>query len=324
MHAAPVVYADIRAADQRIADVVLRTPLINVPAIDKQLGARVLFKAEPLQRTGSFKFRGACNAVRAYRPDRVVAFSSGNHAQGVAAAAALAGIRATVVMPSDAPQIKIERTRSYGADVRLYDRYRELREEIGAQIADETGARLIKPYDDPFVIAGQGTVGLEMAEQALAQHLHPDLAVICCGGGGLIAGCSLALRARLPDIQIYAAEPEAFDDTRRSLAAGERQTNPPEARSICDALLASTPGELTFAINRETLNGGVTASDASVRRAVRLAAMELKLVVEPGGAIALAALLEGALDIGGKTVLVMLSGGNIDPSTLAEIVGGTG
>ena len=221
-------------------------------------------------------------------------------------------------MPADAPAIKLEHTRADGAEVRLYDRERESREAIGAAIAADTGAVLIRPYDDPDVIAGQGTVGLELAEQARAAGAIPDAALIPCGGGGLIAGCSLALTELCPGIEIFAVEPAAFDDTRRSLAAGARLSNPAGGRSICDALLAPCPGELTFALNRRLLAGGLAVSDAEVRRALGFAFRHLKLVVEPGGAVALAALLAGALEVRGRTVAVVLSGGNVDPAAFAQ------
>jgi threonine dehydratase len=221
-------------------------------------------------------------------------------------------------MPADAPAIKLENTRADGAEVRLYDRHGESREAIGAEIASRTGAALIRPYDDPRIIAGQGTAGLELAEQARALGAIPDAALIPCGGGGLIAGCGLALAELCPGIEIFAVEPAAFDDTKRSLAAGARLANPAGARSICDALLVPSPGELTFEINRRRLAGGLTVSDDAVLRAIAFAFRHLKLVVEPGGAVALAALLAGAFDARGRTVAVVLSGGNVDPALFAD------
>ena len=314
-------FADVAAAAERLARVVRATPLLESEALNALVGGRVLLKAEPLQHTGSFKLRGAYNAISQSAAPAVVAYSSGNHAQGVARAARLLGRQATVVMPSDAPAIKIANTRADGAEVRLYDRHRESREAIGAEIAARTGAVLIRPYDDPQIIAGQGTVGLELAEQARAAGAIPDAALIPCGGGGLIAGCSLALAELCPGIAIHAVEPAAFDDTRRSLAAGARVGNPEGGRSICDALLVPTPGELTFALNRHLLAGGLVASDAEVRRALAFAFAHLKLVVEPGGAVALAALLAGAFDARGRTVAVVLSGGNVDAALFAEALG---
>jgi threonine dehydratase len=318
--ALPIGLGEVREAAARLRGVALRTPLLRDTSLDALAGARLLIKVEPLQRTGSFKFRGAYNAIARSSAPAVVAWSSGNHAQGVALAAALLGKRATIVMPADAPRIKQERTRALGAEIVLYDRARQSREAIGAAIAERSGAAIVRPYDDPAVIAGQGTVGLEIVEQALEFGLVPDLAVICCGGGGLIAGCATALRALLPDIRVYAAEPEGHDDTARSLARGERVANPPGVRSICDALLAPEPGELTFAINRRLLAGGLVVSDAEVRRAMALAFAELKVVVEPGGAVALAAVLAGRIDCRGRTVAVVLSGGNVDPDLYARVL----
>jgi threonine dehydratase len=318
----PPKFADIEAAAERLRAVTVRTPLLESEALSERAGGRVLLKAECLQRTGTFKFRGAYNAISQVDAAAVVAYSSGNHAQGVAAAARLLGKAATIVMPADAPAIKIENTRAYSAEVRLYDRQRESRERIGAEIAARTGAALIRPYDDPRIIAGQGTAGLEVAEQARDRDVRLDLALVPCGGGGLIAGCALALTEAFPGIAIYAVEPAALDDTRRSLEAGDRQVNAPEANSICDALLVPTPGELTFAINRRVLAGGLTVSDDEVRGAIALAFRQLKLVLEPGGAIALAAVLSRKLSLSGRTAAVMLSGGNVDPALFAAAITG--
>jgi threonine dehydratase len=311
-------FADVEAAAGRLRGLAVPTPLLESETLNERVGGRVLLKSECLQRTGSFKFRGAYNAINHTDANAVVAYSSGNHAQGVARAARLLGRQATIVMPADAPAIKLEHTRADGAEVRLYDRQRESREAIGAAIAAERGAVLIRPYDDPCIIAGQGTVGLEVAEQARAAGAIPDAALIPCGGGGLIAGCSLALTELCPGIEIFAVEPAGFDDTRRSLAAGARVDNPAGAGSICDALLAPCPGELTFALNRRLLAGGLAVSDAAVSRAQGFAFRHLKLVVEPGGAVALAALLAGALEVRGRTVAVVLSGGNVDPAAFAQ------
>ena len=310
-------FVDIAAAAERLAGVVRTTPLLQSEALDALVGGRVLLKAELLQHTGSFKFRGAYNAISRSEAAAVVAYSSGNHAQGVARAARLLGRQATIVMPADAPAIKIESTRAHGAEVRLYNRNSESREAIGAELAASTGAALIKPYDDPLIIAGQGTAGLEIAEQARGLGLVPDAALIPCGGGGLTAGCSLALAELCPGIELFTVEPEGFDDTRRSLAGGARQSNPADGRSICDALLAPCPGEVTFEINRRLLAGGLAAGDDAAVRAMAFAFRHLKLVVEPGGAIALAALLAGAFEARGRTVAVMLSGGNVDPDVFA-------
>ena len=317
----PVTIADVEAAARRLAGVAVVTPLLESEALNERAGARLLVKAEPLQRTGSFKFRGAYNAIATLRPPAVVAYSSGNHAQGVAAAARLLGVPATIVMPADAPRIKLENTRALGARVVTYDRLKESREAIGAAIAAETGAVLIRPYDEPLVIAGQGTAGLELARQAAERGAALDTALVCCGGGGLIAGCALALKAARPDTAVYAVEPEGYDDTARSLAAGERVANPAPVPTLCDALLAPTPGEITFAINRRLLASGVAVSDAEVRAAMRLAFQHLKLVIEPGGAVSLAAALHGKLPLRGA-VGIVVSGGNVDPDLYAEILRG--
>ena len=324
LQASPPSFADVEAAAGRLAGHAVATPLLSSPALDRRVGGRVLLKAETLQRTGSFKFRGAYNRISQIpedaRPAGVVAYSSGNHAQGVAAAAALLGVSATIVMPEDAPAIKLANTRGYGAEVVLYDRFTEVREEICAEIAARRGATIVRPFDDPAIIAGQGTCGLEIARQAAALDAELDAVLICCGGGGLTAGCALALAELSPRTAIYTVEPEAFDDTARSLAAGARVANDPAARSFCDALLAPTPGELTFAINRRLVTGGLSVSDAEVAAAMAYAFRTLKLVVEPGGAVALAALLSERLDARGKTVALTLSGANVDPQTYREVL----
>jgi threonine dehydratase len=318
---------DIRAAAERLRGKAVLTPLLESPALNKRLGGRLLVKAETLQRTGSFKFRGAYNALVQFderqRRGGVVTYSSGNHAQGVAAAAALLGIPATIVMPADAPAIKIANTKSYGAEVVLYDRYKEIREEVGGKIARERDATLVAPYDDARVIAGQGTAGLEIAAQAKAMGAELDAVIVCCGGGGLTAGCATAIASESPDTEVYIAEPEGFDDTRRSLMAGERVSNDPGARSICDALLAPTPGMLTFAINRRLVTAGFAVSDVEVRRAIAAAFSDLKLVVEPGGAVALTAVLSGKIAIAGKTIAVTATGGNVDRETFAAALAQT-
>ena len=314
----PVTFDDLLDAARRLEGHTRLTPLLEDEMLNERVGGRLLIKAEPLQRTGSFKFRGAYNRIATIEEDAVVAYSSGNHAQGVALAARLLGKRATIVMPADAPRIKQENTKAYGADLRTYDRYIEVREAIGAEIAGATGAVLVRPYDDPHVIAGQGTVGLEMAKQARALGAEPDAAIVCAGGGGLVAGCAIALAHAFPDIHLHSSEPEGFDDHRRSLLSGKRETVIAGARSICDALLAPTPGELTFAINSELLHSGHCVSDDEVRTAMRLAFERLKVVVEPGGAVALAAALSGRHDCRGRTTLVVLSGGNVDPGLFRE------
>ena len=316
---------DVRAAADRIEGVAYRTPLIGNADINQTLGGRVLLKLETMQRTGSFKFRGAYNRLSKFsaqeRGRGVVTFSSGNHAQGVSAAAKLLGIRAVIVMPADAPAIKIERTRRNGAEIVFYDRQRQDRLAIATDVADETGGVLIPPYDDGDIIAGQGTAGLEIVAQARAPGTSLDAVIICCGGGGLTAGCALAVSADLPGCDIYTAEPAGFDDTRRSLEAGRRLSVDRAESSICDALLTPSPGELTFAINRRLVTGGLTVTDEEVRRAMATAFREFKIVVEPGGAAALAAVLEKRLDPRDRAVAVVVTGGNVDPSIFAEAIG---
>jgi threonine dehydratase len=318
----PVRFADVAAAADRLRGVAVETPLLESDALDALVGGRLLVKAEPLQRTGSFKFRGAYNAISTLHPPAVVAFSSGNHAQGVALAARLLGVPATIVMPADAPRTKLEGTRALGAEVVTYDRLREDREAIGREIATRTGAVLVRPYDDPLIIAGQGTAGLELAEQAARRGARPDAVLVCCGGGGLIAGCALALTHQLPGVAVHAVEPQGFDDTARSLACGSRVANQAGAKSFCDALLAPMPGELTFTINRALLAGGLAVSDAEVAEAMRLAFRHLKLVLEPGGAVALAAALSGRLEVRGRTIGIVASGGNVDPELYASVLEG--
>jgi threonine dehydratase len=320
----PVTSADIDAAAKVVAPFAVRTPLLSLPVLNERIGARVFLKPEMLQRTGSFKFRGAFNKLasipQGQRAGGVVAFSSGNHAQGVAAAAKLLDMQATIVMPADAPLSKRERTKSYGAEVVLYDRDREDREAIARGIAGPRGATLVPPYDDPFVIAGQGTAGREIAEDMAALGLVPDIVVAPASGGGLIAGVATAVKARFPLAQLIVAEPEGFDDHSRSLRAGHRERHGAQGRTICDALMAAIPGEITFAINSRLLSGGVTASDAEVGHAVAFAFRELKLVVEPGGSVGLAALLAGKIDARGKTIVIVLSGGNVDSDLYARLV----
>ena len=319
----PPTYADIAQAASRIAGHAVLTPLLQSPALDAHVGGRVLIKPETLQRTGSFKFRGAYNKISRLiesgrRPSRIVAYSSGNHAQGVAAAAALHGLPATIVMPKDAPAIKIANTRGYGAEVVTYDRYTESREDVAARIAAQPGTELIRPYDDSDIIAGQGTAGREIAAQAAALGFQPTALYLPTGGGGLTAGVALALATDCPDCAVNAVEPADFDDTGRSLKSGKRVSNDPNARSICDALLAPTPGELTFRLNSQLLRGALSVSDDEVRRAMAYAFEWLKLVVEPGGSVALAALLAGKIDAKGRTIVIVLSGGNVDPDQFAE------
>lgn len=322
--AAPPTAADVDAAARRIAGVALRTPLITSPVIDAMTGGRVFLKAETLQRTGSFKFRGAYNRLSAIPQEQrgggVVAFSSGNHAQGVAAAARLLGMPAVIVMPQDAPAPKRERTAAYGAEVVLYERGREDREAIARGIAAERGAVLVPPYDDPLIIAGQGTAGVELVEDLAALGLQPDIVAINASGGGLAAGIALAVKARVPSAMLYTAEPADFDDHRRSFRSGKREANAAMTGSICDALMAQMPGTLTFEITRTLIGNGVAASDDEVAAAVAFAFRELKLVVEPGGAVALAALLSGKIDVTDKVAVAVLSGGNVDPNLFHRLI----
>ena len=302
-----VTRADIEAAARRIAGHAARTPLLNAPSLDAVAGRRIFVKAECLQKTGSFKFRGAFNAV-SQGTGGVVAYSSGNHAQGVALAARMAGREAVIVMPSDAPAVKVANTRGYGAEVVLYDRANESREEIGQALQAERGLDLVRPYDDPRVIAGQGTCGLEIADD-LPDGI--DEVLVCCGGGGLTSGIALALEGRA---RIRPVEPEGFDDVTRSLASGRRETNAKLTGSLCDAILTPSPGVLTFPILHRLCGPGLVVTDEEALRAVALAWTHLRIVLEPGGAVALAAALfhhEG-------DVAVVASGGNVDRETFVR------
>jgi threonine dehydratase len=315
---------DIYAAAERIKPYILTSPLLESPHLNKTCGGRILIKAEPLQRTGSFKFRGAFNTLSQLGDEAksggVVAYSSGNHAQGVAAAAEILGMPAVIVMPSDAPEMKINNTRSYGAEVVTYDRYSDNREEIGARISAERGAVLIKPYDDPRIIAGQGTVGLEIAAQSRDLDITLDAVLAPCGGGGLISGTAMAIKHNQASTAVYSVEPQNYDDTLQSLEAGTRTAVDVSNPSICDALMAPTPGEMTFSINRELLDGGLVVSDEEAMEAMRQAFARLKLVVEPGGAVALAAVLSGKFDCTDKTICVVCSGGNVDAAFFADVL----
>jgi threonine dehydratase len=307
-----------------LTGVALRTPLVTSPVLDAATGARVFLKAETLQRTGSFKFRGAYNKLlsipESARAQGVVAYSSGNHAQGVAAAAKLLGMPAVIVMPKDAPRPKRERTAELGAEVVLYDRSRDDREALANELAARRGASIVPPYDDASIIAGQGTTGREIVEDLAAIGLQPDIVAVNASGGGLAAGIALAVSARVPAARLYTVEPEGFDDHARSFVSGQRERNAAATGTICDALMAQSPGKLTFAITRVLVGRGVSTSDAEVRRAVAFAFRELKLVVEPGGAVSLAALLAGKIDVKDQVVVAVLSGGNVDPELFAKLV----
>ncbi len=313
---------DVREAAARLHRRIVRTPLLENTDLNARAGTRVFLKVETLQHTGSFKARGAFNRLLQMRADEhkrgVVAFSSGNHAQGVAFAARALSMPAVIVMPADAPAIKIEGTRALGAEIVLYDRARESREAIAARIAATRGAVLVPSYDDRAIIAGQGTLGLEAADDLARAGIAPDIVLAPVSGGGLIAGVSLAVHAPFPRAAIFAVEPEGFDDHARSLASGAIQPNAAASGSLCDALLAAQPGDLTFAINWAHLAGGLSVSDAEALEAVVFAARTLKLVVEPGGAVALAAVLNGKVPVRGRNVLAVLSGGNIDPALLTR------
>lgn len=304
---------DVKTAAERIKGIAIRTPLIRNDVLDAALGAQVWVKAECLQRGGAFKMRGAANAISALAPEMrargVIAFSSGNHAIAVSTVAKHFGIAATIVMPSDSPKIKLETVKSLGANLITYDRVNESREAIGERLTRESGGSLIKPFDDPFVIAGQGTAGLEIAEE-----IEPDAVIVPASGGGLSSGVALAL----PNVRVIAVEPEGHDDIARSVAAGSIQKNAPGIRSICDGLLTEQMGEIPFAIARTRFERVVVVSDEAVLRAMKFAFRHLKLVLEPSGAATLAAALEGGLDLQGQTVALIASGGNVDAETFAR------
>ena len=319
-------YDDVLAARGRIASLVVRTPMLRNPLLDQLTGGIILLKPETLQRTGSFKLRGASNAIlqldAAQRRAGVVTHSSGNHAQATAFAAASVGAKAMIFMPDDAPAIKVESTQRWGAEIRRYDRHTDDREGMTRAHAEATGAVLVPPFDHPDVIAGQGTLAIELVEDAEAAGLTMDAMLACTGGGGLIAGCALAIEGASPGTKLYAVEPAGWDDTGRSLASGQRETNAPGGSTLCDALLANSPGQLTFAVNQPRLAGGIAVTDAEVMAAIRFAFSHLKLVVEPGGAVCLAALLAGKFDARGKIVGAVLSGGNVDPDVFGRALAG--
>jgi threonine dehydratase len=319
MAALAVTFDDVARAAERLCGVVHRTPAITSATLDERTGAQVFLKAENLQRMGAFKFRGAYNRLvqldPAARARGVVAFSSGNHAQGVALAAKLLGIPAAIVMPTDAPAAKLAATRGYGAEVVLYDRFTMNRAEIAQTLAAERGATLVPPFDDPAIIAGQGTTALELIED-----VGPlDVLLVCTGGGGLLSGCALAATKLSPGIAVYGVEPEAGDDWVQSLARNERVTIPvPD--TIADGMQTQSPGELTFPIVQALCAGVVTVSDEELRDAMRFAFERLKLVIEPSGVAGLAAALTGRVDVRGKRVGVTLSGGNVDAATFARLI----
>lgn len=318
---------DVADAYLRLREWVVETPVLESAALNERLGLRVLFKAECLQHTGSFKIRGALNRLLQLKADEreagVVAFSSGNHAQAVALAAHWLGMRAAIVMPSDAPAVKVESTRAWGAEVVLYDRAREDREAIAHRLAAERGAVLVPPFDHAHVIAGQGTAALELARFARERHLTIEALYVPCSGGGLVAGSALAVKSEFPDCAVYAVEPQGFDDTAQSLAAGKRCRAVSSGTTLCDGLMVAMPGAITFAVNRRELAGALTVDDAQVRAAMAFAAQRLKVVVEPSGAAALAAVLETP-PRDRRCVAVMLSGGNVDTGLFSDVIRATG
>ncbi|WP_321389445.1 threonine/serine dehydratase [Emcibacter sp.] len=313
------LFKDIVAAADRIAGVAIETPLLENPLLNEDLGARIFLKPENLQRVGAFKFRGAYNRLVQLTPEErtrgVVAFSSGNHAQGVASAAKILGIEATIVMPSDAPEMKVENTRGYGARVVLYDRATESREDIAAEIAREKGSVVVPAFEDPHIIAGQGTAALEVIRQVGERGAKLDAFLCPVGGGGLASGSGIVLNELSPETKVYGVEPQNFDDLGRSLKSGQRETNEKFSGSVCDALLSPSTGDLTFSILQQRLDGAFSVSDDEALGAVKYAWQKLKLVLEPGGATGLAALLYGKLGVRGMTVAVLLSGGNVDEET---------
>lgn len=318
--------ADVRDARKALAGLAVETPLLESELLNEELGFRLIVKPEVLQRSGSFKFRGAYNRIsripEADRAKGVVAFSSGNHGQGVAYAARMFKMPATIVMPADAPQMKVANVKAYGGTVVLYDRLKEDRTEIGRRIAAETGATLVRPFDDRFVIAGQGTIGLEIADQMRARNAKADVVLVPTSGGGLVSGVALALNAESPDTKVFAVEPEGSDDTTRSLAAGKPVANEPGGSALCDALLVPQPGEITFAINRKLLAGGFAVPDARVLAAMAVAFRHFKIVVEPSGAVGLAVALGERERFRGQTVVAVASGGNVDPALYIRALAG--
>ena len=320
----PVSYEDSTEAAELLSGVVVQTPLLESSALNKQVGGRLLFKAETLQITGSFKFRGAYNHISrldaSIKQNGVVAYSSGNHAQGTAAAAHYCETPAVIVMPKDAPEVKKQGTARWGAEIGNYDRYgRKTREEIAGQIAEDHGLTIVKPYDDRFIMAGQGTAGLEIMQQLSERKLQANRVLVPCGGGGLTAGIATAIKYNDPNTIIQTVEPEGFDDTARSLKLDARQQADLNIMSFCDALLAPEPGQLTFEVNRRLCGPGLVVKDAEVATAMAAAFQHLKLVLEPGGAVGLAAALSGKVTLDGITV-ILLSGGNVDPLVFADIL----
>jgi len=318
------VFEDVLAAAKRLEGMAVKTPVMESLWLNDIAGGRVFIKPECLQRTGSFKFRGAWNFIsqldRKSNPGGVVAFSSGNHAQGVAAAAAIQNLPALIVMPADSPAIKIENTKALGAEIATYDRASEDRDAMTRRQLEDRNAILVPPFDHKFIMAGQGTVALELINWAQENQMTFDQLLVPTGGGGLVGGSSLVFKEKLPDAAIFSVEPEKFDDYRRSLVAGKVVTNETTTGSICDAIMTPSPGTLTFAVNQPRLSSGLVVDDDEVRQAMRFAFERLKLVVEPGGAVALAAILSGKIDCKGKYTAIILSGGNVDPELFATVL----
>jgi threonine dehydratase len=321
-------FKDIEKAARRIEGFAVLTPVIESPKLNAITGGRVLIKAECLQRTGSFKFRGAWNMISKLDAKKakggVVAYSSGNHAQGVAAAAQIKGLPALIVMPADTPLIKQENTKSYGAEVVTYDRATQSREAIAARYVKERHAVMVPPFEHADIIAGQGTAGLELAAEASARGVALDEVLVCCSGGGLTAGVALAMEALQPQARVHSVEPAGFDDYARSLRSGAIEKNPRLSGSICDALMSPSPGEMTFAINSRLLGEGLAVTDAEAATAVRFAFEVLKLVLEPTGVLGAAALMHGVVPARGQRVGVILSGGNVDIARYGALLAGTG
>ena len=312
----------ILAANARLSGKKRITPLLNSPFIDELVGRRTYIKAECLQHSGSFKFRGAFSAISALKSEEqqkgIIAYSSGNHAQGIAMAATMHNIKSTVIMPKDAPKIKIENTRKLGAEVILYDRYTESRERIGEKLQKKFGAVLIKPFDDPNVIAGQGTAGLEITEQAKELGIEEADLLVCCGGGGLTSGIALACSEQAKNFKVHPVEPHGYDDVARSLISGKREKNENNSNSLCDAIVTPSPGILTFPILKNYCHSGLVVSEDEVLKAMKIAFERLKIVIEPGGAVALAAALYHSDLLDSKTIVVVASGGNVDRETFAK------
>ena len=320
------VFTDVVEAAERLEGKAVKTPVLRSDWLDEVVGGKVLIKPENLQRTGSFKFRGAWNFISRLDPAKntggVVAYSSGNHAQGVAAAAALMGLPAAIVMPEDSPAIKIANTKALGAEVVTYDRDRQQRDKVAGELVEARNAVLVPPYEHRFIAAGQGTLALELMEWARGEQITIDQMLVPAGGGGLIGGCGLVMKELSPQTQLYSVEPNGFDDLARSLQAGALLENEAMSGSICDALLTPSTGEMTFSLAQRQLAGGLTVSDDEVRVAMRFAFERLKLVIEPGGAVALAALLAGKIDAKRNTTAIVLSGGNVDGAMFGSVLTG--